>query len=168
MPSLIPHQRTSARQAAEIAVPATRSAPAGPVAGAVLVEARTLTAPGGDRCALFALVLAMRRRAEDHSGHLEEVHFSDEGDRARTVSRWRSAEELRTFVEQAHDDLLDYRAGSGAFPTVERTLWWAPADTEVTAAEADRRAGHLRACGPGPYAFTLASPVPRPADRGVS
>ncbi|KOX24162.1 DUF3291 domain-containing protein [Nocardiopsis sp. NRRL B-16309] len=163
MPSLIPHQRTSVRHS----VPTARSAPA-PVSGAVLAEARTLTTPDGDHCALFSLVLAMRRRAEDHSGYLEEVHFSDEGNRVRIVSRWRSAEELRVFVEQAHDDLLDYRAASGGFPTVERTLWWSPADTEVTAAEADRRTEHLRAYGPGPYAFTLAAPVPRPAEPRVT
>ncbi|GAB2490743.1 DUF3291 domain-containing protein [Nocardiopsis aegyptia] len=163
MPSLIPLQRTSARHAVPAAVPAPWSAPA-PVPGAVLAEARTLTAPDGDHCALFSLVLAMRRRAEDHSGHLGEVHFSEEGDRVRLVSRWRSAEELRAFVEQAHDDLLDYRAASGAFPRVERVLWWSPADQEVTAAEADRRTEHLRAHGPGPHAFTLAAPVPRPAD----
>lgn len=163
MPSLIPHQRTSARHAVPAAVPAARSASA-PGSETVLAEARTLTAAAGGRCALFTLVLAMRRRAEDHSGHLEEVHFSEEGDRIRIVSLWRSAEELRTFVEQAHDDLLDHRAASGAFPTVERTLWWSPAG-EVTAAEADRRTEHLRAHGPGPHAFTLASPVPRPTDR---
>ena len=167
MPSLIPYQRTSTRHAVPAAAPAPRSAPA-PVSQAALAEARTLTTPDGDHCALFALVLAMRRRAEDHSGHLGEVHFSDEGDSVRIVSLWRSADELRTFVERAHDDLLDYRAASGAFPTVERTLWWAPAGTEVTAAEADRRTEHLRAHGPGPHAFALAAPVPAPADRRAS
>ncbi|RKS10219.1 uncharacterized protein DUF3291 [Nocardiopsis sp. Huas11] len=166
MPSLTPFQRTAADHARPTTVSAARPVSA-TARGTVLAEARTLIAPGGDHCALFSLVLAMRRRAEDHAGLVDEVHFSDEGNRVRIVSRWRSAEDLRAFVDQAHDDLLDYRAASGAFPTVERTLWWTAADTEVTAAEADRRSEHLRAHGPGPNAFTLGSPVPPPADRRV-
>jgi hypothetical protein len=157
MPSLIPHQRTARVPAAH---PDGVSAP-----GPVLVEARTLSAPDGGHGPLFSLVLALRRRAADHSGHVDELHFSDEGDRVRIVSRWRSPEDLRCFVDQAHADLLDHRAAGGAFPVVERTLWWSPAGAEVTAAEADRRADHLRSHGPGPHAFTLASPVPRPTAR---
>ena len=125
----------------------------------LLVEARTLT---GDRHHLQALSRALQEHAKGHLGHLGEVHFSDAGDRIHVVTLWRSPTDLRSFVEAAHDEVLAYRAAAGAFPTVERTLWWSTAGTEVTAAEAERRAEHLHAHGPGPRAFTLASPVPAP------
>ena len=78
------------------------------------------------------------------------------------VSRWRSPLDLRSFVERSHRELLGYRAEVGRFPEVERTLWWSAEGTEVTAAQAEERAEHLLAHGPGPRAFTLGSPVPAP------
>ncbi|WP_460755136.1 DUF3291 domain-containing protein [Nocardiopsis oceani] len=96
-------------------------------------------------------------------GHLAEVRFSDEGDHVHVVSLWRSPTDLRSFVEEAHRELLAFRAGSGGFPTVERTLWWSTAGTGITPEEAEERAEHLRVRGPGPRAFTLGSPVPPPA-----
>lgn len=126
----------------------------------VLVEARTVT---GEPHQLQDLARALRARAKEHLGHLDEVHFSDEGDRIRVVALWRSPTDLRSFVEDAHDEVLVYRAATGGFPTVERTLWWSTAGTEVTVAQAEERAGHLRVHGPGPRAFTLGSPVPAPA-----
>lgn len=126
----------------------------------VLVEARTVT---GDPEHLRALAHALRERTKDHLGHLGEVHFSEEGDRVSVVNLWRSPTDLRAFVEDAHEDVVAYRATSGAFPTVERTLWWSTAGTEITPEDAEARAGHLHAHGPSPRAFTLASPVPAPA-----
>ena len=126
----------------------------------VLVEARTVT---GDRRYLRPLVAALREQAADHLGHLAEVHFSDEVDRVRVVHLWRSPTDLRSFVEEAHRELLAFRTGSGGFPTVERTLWWSTAGTGITPKEAEERAEHLRMRGPGPKAFTLGSPVPPPA-----
>ena len=126
----------------------------------VLVEARTIT---GDREHLQSLVAALRAQAEDHLGHLGEVHLIDEGDRIHLVSRWRTPVDLRSFVERSHRELLVYRERTGRFPTVERTLWWSTAGTGVSAAEAEERAELLRTRGPGPRAFTLASPVPAPA-----
>ncbi|MGW5875575.1 DUF3291 domain-containing protein [Nocardiopsis terrae] len=131
-----------------------------PTHGTVLVEARTVT---GEHHHLQALVGALREQAKDHSGHLGEVHFSDQGDRMRVVNLWRSPDDLRSFVEETHREVLAYRAAVGGFPTVERALWWSTAGTGITAAEAEERAGQLRARGPGPRAFTLGSPVPAPA-----
>ncbi|PWV58044.1 uncharacterized protein DUF3291 [Nocardiopsis sp. L17-MgMaSL7] len=127
--------------------------------GAVLVESRTLT---GDPRHLPVLVAALRALAEDHSGHLGEVHFSDEGTAVRVVNRWRSAADLRSFVERAHDDLLVHRAATGRFPEVERALWWSCSATVITPEQVGARTAHLRAHGPGPRAFTLGSPVPAP------
>lgn len=126
----------------------------------VLVESRTLR---GDRRHLAALAAALRERARRGVGALEEVHFSDEGDLLHTVVLWRSPTDLRGFVEASHRDLLAHRARAGAFPSVDRVLWWADAGVPVTAEEAADRADHLREHGPGPRAFTLASPVPPPA-----
>ncbi len=125
----------------------------------VLVEARTVT---GDRHQLQDLVHALREQARSHLGHLGEVHFSDEGDRIRVVNLWRSPADLRSYVEDTHDEVLAYRTETGGFPGVERTLWWSTAGTEITLAEAEARAEHQRTRGPGPRAFTLASPVPAP------
>lgn len=142
----------------------TASAPARPAYWTVLVESRTIT---GDRRHLRSLVSALQERSANHLGHLGEVHFSDEGDRVHVVSLWRSPADLRSFVEETHRELLAFRAESGRFPTVERTLWWSAAGTEVTAAQAEERAEHLRVRGPGPRAFTLGSPVPAPAGAPV-
>ncbi|MEU3308014.1 DUF3291 domain-containing protein [Nocardiopsis sp. NPDC055551] len=114
----------------------------------------------GDHTHLATLARALRNRVKDHSGHLGEVHFHHEMDRVHLVRLWRGPIELRTFVEEAHPDLLAYREDSGAFPTVERTLWWSDAGANVTLAEAIERSSHLRGHGPGPRAFSLASPVP--------
>ena len=126
----------------------------------VLVEARVLR---GDRRHLGAFAAALRERARRDPGHLEEVHFLDEGDRVLLVSLWRSPGDLRSFVEAAHRDVLAFRAASGAFPEVERTLWWSAPGTPVSPGEAGERAAWLRAHGPGARAFTLSSPVPPPA-----
>lgn len=138
----------------------TTSAPTRTAHWTVLVEARTIT---GDREHLRSLVAALREGARDHLGHLGEVHFSDEGDRVHMVSRWRSPTDLRSFVEWSHREILAFRAEAGRFPTVERTLWWSTAGTEVTVAQAEERAEYLRVHGPGPRAFTLGSLVPAPA-----
>jgi hypothetical protein len=161
MRSLLPRRtdhHVSARTKA-MRIRCSASEPARTAHWTVLVEARTIT---GDREHLRPLVTALRAQAEDHSGHLGEVHFIDEGDRIHLVSRWRSTTDLRSFVERSHRDLLAFRAETGGFPTVERILWWSTAGTEVSAAEAEERAELLRTRGPGPRAFTLASPVPPP------
>ncbi|WP_026122369.1 DUF3291 domain-containing protein [Nocardiopsis halotolerans] len=126
----------------------------------VLVEARTVR---GDRRLLGEFAAALQERARSDPGHLEEVHFSDEGDRIRLVALWRSPVDLRSFVEEAHRDVSAFRARGGAFPEVERTLWWSTAGTPVSWEEAEERTARLRERGPGLRAFTLAAPVPPPA-----
>lgn len=153
-PSSAPGHFRSIRPSRSGATPTFRAA------APVLVEYRVIT---GEPEQLEVLGRALRARVEDHSGHLGEVQFHDEGDRIHLVHLWHGPLELRAFVEQAHADLLAYRRDAGAFPTVERTLWWSTTGTEVTLAEATERAAHLRAHGPRSRAFTLASPAPTPA-----
>lgn len=126
----------------------------------LLAESLTVV---GDPRALGTLAEALTRRARDHVGHLDEVHFSREKDRFHRMAFWRSPADLRAFVEAAHPDMLTHHTTVGVFPTVERTLWWVPAGTEITPEEALARAEHLRERGPGRHAFTLRSPVPAPA-----
>ena len=125
----------------------------------VLVESRTIR---GDHRYLAGLAAALRERAGEDAGTPDEVHFADEGDRIHVIVLWRSPTDVREFVESAHRDLLGFHARAGAFPEVERVLWWAAEGGAVTAREAASRADHLREHGPGPRAFTLASPVPAP------
>lgn len=178
MPSLLPHERTRAagatlanRFTAPGSVHLTAGAQSasarredtvsqGPVdSWPVLVESRTIT---GDRRALSVLAADLRKRSVDHTGHLEEVHFQNEGDRIRFLVLWRSPVDLRDFVTGSHSDVLSFRTATGTFPGVERTLWWAAPGAPVTFTEADERAGHLHEHGPGQQAFTLRSPVPPP------
>ncbi|MDT0327511.1 DUF3291 domain-containing protein [Nocardiopsis lambiniae] len=119
----------------------------------VLVESRLLRGDG-----LALLVKAMRTLAESTEGHLSEVDFSISENEVHIVSLWRDAVALRAFVEEAHSLLIAHRERHGAFPTVERTLWWS--EGTPTPDETRGREEHLRAHGPGSRAFTLASPVP--------
>lgn len=178
MLKLLPHERTgtarparSGRFASPDSVRPTARTHAAPARGdewaqrttapgPVLVESRTIT---GDRRALAALAQALRKRSEDHVGHLQEVHFQAQGGRIRFLTLWRSPTDLRDFVTDSHPDVLAFRTATDTFPGVERTLWWSTPGTPVSLAEADERAGHLHEHGPGPTAFTLRSPVPPPA-----
>ncbi|CAL9417185.1 hypothetical protein SUDANB121_01795 [Nocardiopsis dassonvillei] len=107
---------------------------------------------------LSPLVEALREQARSTGGHIREVDFSGTENEVRIVSLWRDPTALRSFVERTHGLLVGHRDRSGAFPAVERTLWWSA--REPGPAEVRGREEHLRTCGPGPAAFTLASPVP--------
>lgn len=110
------------------------------------------------------LAEALRLRARSTEGHIVEVDSSGTGDEVRVVSLWRDPVALRSFVERTHRLLVEHRERHGAFPSVERTLWWSadgPGPEEV-----HEREEHLRAHGPGPRAFTLASPVPASSGAG--
>lgn len=160
MQFLVPHQRVSAARPAVHHPDRLRGCGQDLRSGwPVLVEARTAR---GDRRFLGSFTAALRERAQGSPGWLEEVHFSGEGDRMLLVVLWRSPVDLRTFVEEAHRDVLAFRAHSGAFPEVERVLWWSTAGTPVSPEEAEERSRWLRERGCGPHAFTLASPVPVP------
>ncbi|MEV2275219.1 DUF3291 domain-containing protein [Nocardiopsis sp. NPDC049922] len=154
VPHTIPHQHTRASDVRAIRLPE----------GPVLVESLRLGVPSGDGRALDTLVATLRDRAQGSPGYLGEVHVDRSDGHRRVVALWRSPTDLRSFVHAAHPDLLSFRAATGVFPTVERTLWWsAEGAAGVTADEAERRAVHLREHGPGARAFTLRSPVPVPA-----
>jgi hypothetical protein len=107
---------------------------------------------------LRPLVEALRLRARSTEGHILEVDSSGTEDEVHIVALWRDPVALRTFVERTHHLLVEHRDRHGAFPAVERALWWSAG--EPAPEEARGRREHLSAHGPGPRAFTLASPVP--------
>ena len=48
------------------------------------------------------------------------------------------------------------------------TLWWVPAGTVPTVAEAEQRLIHLHEHGPTPHAFTFREPFPAPDAASVA
>ena len=81
------------------------------------------------------------------------------------MSVWESVEALRAFVYgAAHAAVLRRRRKwFERLAEPETALWWVPAGSTPTVAEAEQRLGHLRAHGPSPRAFTLREPRPAPA-----
>ena len=83
------------------------------------------------------------------------------------LSVWASLEALRAFVYATrHLEVMRHRrAWFHRMPDPYLALWWVPAGTIPTVAEARRRLELLARQGPGPDAFTFRSPFPRPARR---
>ena len=81
------------------------------------------------------------------------------------LSVWESLEALRTFVYASrHLDVMRHRRRwfqRMADPYL--ALWWVPAGTIPTVAEARDRLELLARSGPGPDAFTFRAPFPAPA-----
>jgi hypothetical protein len=81
------------------------------------------------------------------------------------LSVWTSLQALRDFVYASrHLDVMRrrrqwfHRAAEAYL-----ALWWVPARTIPTVAEAAERLERLRRDGPGPEAFTFREPFPEPA-----
>ena len=81
------------------------------------------------------------------------------------MSVWESVEALRAFVYgEAHVAVLRRRREwFERLGEPETALWWVPAGTTPTVADAEERLGQLRAHGPTERAFTLREPRPAPA-----
>jgi hypothetical protein len=81
------------------------------------------------------------------------------------MSVWESVEALRSFVYGAEHAavLRRRREWFERLGVPETALWWVPAGTIPTVAEAEERLAHLRAHGPTPDAFTLRGPLDAPA-----
>ena len=84
---------------------------------------------------------------------------------------WESVEALGDFVfrSAAHLDVLRRRRQWFATPQqAMTTLWWVPAGTVPTVAEAEQRLIHLREHGPTPHAFTFREPFAAPDAASVA
>jgi heme-degrading monooxygenase HmoA len=80
------------------------------------------------------------------------------------MSVWESVEALRAFVHgEPHAAVLRRRREwFERLGAPETALWWLPAGTIPTVADAEERLAHLRAHGPTPHAFTLRAPMAAP------
>jgi len=75
------------------------------------------------------------------------------------MSVWTDVESLRRFVYQTqHLEVFKRRAEwFHRLADAYLALWWIPAGSIPTVADAEERITHLRAHGPAPYAFTFAA-----------
>ncbi len=82
------------------------------------------------------------------------------------LSVWASLEALRSFVYASRhlDVMRQRRAWFHRMPDPFMALWWVPAGTIPTVAEAKDRLELLARRGPSAAAFTFRAPFPEPAD----
>ena len=82
------------------------------------------------------------------------------------LSVWASVEAVRNFVYATrHLDVMRHRrAWFHRMPDPYLAMWWPPAGTIPTVAEAKGRLELLTAKGPTTDAFTFRAPFPEPAD----
>jgi hypothetical protein len=85
------------------------------------------------------------------------------------MSVWESIDALADFVYRSHHvDVMRRRREWFERPTEAfLALWWVPAGTVPTLADAEQRLVHLRTHGPTPEAFTLRDPFPAPGGADV-
>ena len=83
------------------------------------------------------------------------------------LSVWESFESLRAFVYSTrHLEVMRHRrAWFSRMADPYLALWWVPAGTVPTVAEAKRRLELLAGRGPGPGAFSFRVPFPRSVPR---
>ena len=104
-------------------------------------------------------------RLQDDSGNATGLRPFDDQMVIVNMSVWRSPEALFDFVyRSAHNEVMRRRKAWFEKPTrTHMALWWLPAGEIPSVAEGKARLEHLREHGPGPHAFTLKQPFPRPA-----
>lgn len=86
------------------------------------------------------------------------------------MSVWADVESFADFVfKSAHVEVMRRRREWFApMPQAYTALWWVPARTRPTVADAEERLAHLREHGPTPFAFTVRAPFPSPSGAQVS
>lgn len=104
-------------------------------------------------------------RLQTEDGNATAVRFLDDDRIIVNLTVWESIEALGEFVfgNRAHLDVLRRRRHWFVPPTQAMVaLWWIPAETLPTVADAEQRLLHLREHGPTPYAFTFREPFSAP------
>lgn len=101
-------------------------------------------------------------RLQTEDGNATAIRVLDDDRLIVNMSVWESIEALGEFVfRSAHTDVMRRRREWFARLGEPMTaLWWIPAGTRPTVADAEERLRHLQAHGPTPYAFTFRSPFP--------
>jgi len=98
-------------------------------------------------------------RLQTDDGNATSLRIFDDDETLVNMSVWTDVESLRRFVYQSrHLEVLKRRT-EWFHPSTEiyLALWWIPAGSIPTVADAEQRITHLRAHGPTPYAFTFSS-----------
>jgi hypothetical protein len=98
------------------------------------------------------------------------VRIFDDPDIIVNLTVWESVESLADFAfrNRNHLGVLRRRREWFAVPTEAMVaLWWIPAGTVPTVADAEDRLRHLRRNGPTPHAFTFRAPHPAPGADAV-
>ena len=142
------------------------------------VNVATLRAPldGPELAGFVAQLEPLNALADQSPGFVWRLQTEDgdatairpfEDDRVMVnLSVWASLEALRTFVYATrHLDVMRHRrAWFHRMPDPYLALWWVPAGTIPTVAEARDRLELLAGKGPTADAFTFRAPFPEPAD----
>jgi hypothetical protein len=103
-------------------------------------------------------------RLQTEDGNATAIRVLDDDRLIVNMSVWESIEALGEFVfRTAHTGVMRRRR-EWFVPMRESmtALWWVPAGTVPTVADAERRLHHLRAHGPTEFAFTFRAPFPGP------
>jgi hypothetical protein len=105
-------------------------------------------------------------RLQSESGNATDIRPFEDEHLLINLSVWRSLEELRNFTYRtAHVDVLRRRREwFEKLAEAHLALWWIPAGTLPTTAEAGARVRLLRSRGPTPDAFTFRMPFGPPAE----
>ncbi len=105
-------------------------------------------------------------RLQSDSGNATDIRHGEDPLFLVNLSVWQSAEMLFDFVYRtAHAKVMARRREWFARPGAAfQVLWWIPAGTTPTVAEAIARLAHLKAHGPTPRAFTFKERFAAPDD----
>ena len=142
------------------------------------VNIATLRAPldGPELAGFVAQLGPINALADQHPGFVWRLQTEDgdatairpfDDDRVMVnLSVWSSLEALRAFIYATrHLEVMRHRrAWFQRMPDPYLALWWVPAGTIPTVAEAKDRLELLAGQGPTAGAFTFRAPFPEPAD----
>ena len=98
-------------------------------------------------------------RLQTGDGNATSLRIFDDESMLVNMSVWTDVESLRRFVYQSrHLDVFRRRTEwFHRLAEVYLALWWIPAGSIPSVADAEKRITHVRVHGPTPYAFTFAS-----------
>lgn len=101
-------------------------------------------------------------RLQTEDGNATSVRVFDDDSLIVNMSVWESIEALGEFVFRSVHTGVMRRRREWFVPMRESmtALWWIPAGTTPTVADAEQRLRYLRQHGPTPYAFTFRRPFP--------
>jgi hypothetical protein len=107
-------------------------------------------------------------RLQTEDGNATSIRPFDDDEILVNMSVWESIETLGDYVyRSAHTPYMRRRREwFQHMAEVYLALWWVPAGTIPTTADAVERLNHLRKHGPTLYAFTFRSPFPPPGAEG--